>query len=100
MVRAIRSSLASAARSRASRDRRAFLAGGIAITSILSSDCSGLAGAKAPGDFLERGLKLGLLDLDLAKTGFKRDPADAFGLARLRLPELVLQTGDFFPDLR
>ncbi|CUX61412.1 exported hypothetical protein [Agrobacterium deltaense Zutra 3/1] len=100
MVRRIRSSLASAARIRARRDRRGRVAAGPAVAGILLSGRLSVASAKPSSDVLERCLKCGLLDLDFAETGLERDPADSLGLARLGLSELVLEPGDFFPDLR
>jgi hypothetical protein len=98
--RFIRSSLASAARIRARRDRRGRFAAGPVFAGILLSGRKSLSSAKPSSDLLESGLKLGFLDLDLAKTGLQRDPADAFGLACFCGSQLILQSCDFFPDFR
>ena len=76
------------------------LIAGPAVAGVFLSGRSPPSSAKPPGDALERSLKCGLLDLDFAETGLQRDPADALGLACLGCFELILEPGDFFPDLR
>jgi hypothetical protein len=91
----MRSSLATAARSLASRDRLTFPAG--------ISSPSGrfvIAIAKPPGKFLERRQQRCLLDLDFAKPGPQRNASDPFGLTRFGLSQLILQARDLFPDFR
>ena len=100
IVRAIRSSLTKPARRRASFDRRDRLTCGPAVAAISLPGRTSFASAKPPGDLLERSLQLGFLDLDLTEAGLQRDPADALGLACFCLSQLILQSGDFFPDFR
>nr|CAI0341875.1 hypothetical protein SHINE37_90117 [Rhizobiaceae bacterium] len=98
VVRFIRSSLASAARSRARCVRRGRCRTAASLTDFLPSACSSLTSAKPLRQFFECRLKLHLVDLDLAKTGLERNAADTFGLACLGVLQLLLELGDLFAD--
>lgn len=95
----MRSSLASAARARARRDRRGLLRDD-GCPSPFFSGRSALPSAKSLGQLLKRCLKLRLVDLDLAKARLERDPADAFRFPGLGDLELFLQLGDFVAKFR
>ncbi|CUX70030.1 exported hypothetical protein [Agrobacterium sp. NCPPB 925] len=97
---AIRSSLTSPARIRARRLRRGRLTAASALAGILSPGRNTFASAKLFGDVLEGSLKLCLVNLDIPEAGFQRDATNTLGLAGLGLLQLVLQSGDFFPDPR
>jgi hypothetical protein len=96
----MRSSLTRAARIRARRLRRGRPACGSAISEVFLARRIPFASAKPFGDVLEGRLKLGFVDLDLPEASPQRDTSDAFGFTGLGLLELILQSGDFFPDLR
>jgi len=95
----MRSSLRSAARIRDRRERLGLPIARAAFPCPFPSARAGFASPKAFRQLLERCLKLGLLDLDLAKACPERNAADALGLPRFRVLELFLELGNFFADL-
>ena len=94
---AMRSNLASAARSRASCDRRWL--GPVPGRRCRPASSSGWhlssPSRNRPGHLLEGRLELRLVDLDLTETGLEGDPADALGLARFGLLQLLLEAWRF-----
>jgi len=96
----MRSTLASAARRRASRDLRGRSAGLAGCIDRLPSGRLSSFPAKPPCQFLECGLQFAFLDLDLTESGFQGDAPDPLCLSRLGGLELILQTSDLLPDFR
>jgi hypothetical protein len=94
----MRSSLSSAARSRARRDRFGLPAARVAFPSPFLPARAGLASAKAFRHILERHLEVRFIDLDLTKPCPERNAANALCLSRFRVLELFLEPGDFFAD--